>query len=428
MTAPGPEAIRTQVGRRSDEIIAWLTRLVRFPSENRPPDGAEGEAQAFVADECRQAGLAVDVFAPTDVPGIQSHPFWLPGRTYGHGRYNVVARWKGRGTDKSLLFSGHVDVAPFEPDNWQVCRPYEPVLKDGRLYGRGTADMKGGLAAAFWALRILRDLGFQPTGDVLFESLVDEEFAGGNGTLAARLKGYNADFAVVPEPTRMEICPACFGAFLGNLILKGKGGMPYTGSAIANPIHGAARAIELFSEWEKQWRDRNTHPLFQSPAKALNVVLWKLESRKEDEFTQMGTPLQAGIAWIVWCHPGMTEEEFYRQFRAFWEQRTREEPALAPFKVTLEPDYHFVRPWETPTDHPGVRAMADVLTAMGLAPAVGGAPFSCDLAVYGDVGNTPCILLGPRGDRLHAPDEWVQVTDVMNLVGAFAELVVRWCK
>ncbi len=71
----------------------------------------------------------------------------------------------------------------------------------------------------FWAMRILHELECQPKGDILFESVVDEEFAGGNGTLAARLRGYNADLALVSEPTRMEICPACLGAFLGDMTL-----------------------------------------------------------------------------------------------------------------------------------------------------------------------------------------------------------------
>jgi acetylornithine deacetylase len=326
------------------------------------------------------------------------------------------------------LLSGHSDVAPFEPDNWKTCRPYGPLVKDGRLYGRGSADMKGGLAAAFWALKILGELGFRPAGDIMFESVVDEEFASGNGTLAARLRGHNANLAVVAEPTRMEVCPACLGAFLGDLTLGGKAGMPYMGEAIANPINGAARAIKFFEDWQGKWRAQNRHPLFSEPGKDLNVLLWRVDSTKPGEFTQMGTPLVTKISWIVWCHPGMTEEEFYRRFRAYWQECAASEPALAPFDLKLERDFHFVKPWETPVDDPAVQAViAAFKQCQGSAPKVGGAPFSCDLAVYGEVGRMPALLLGPRGDNLHAPDEWVPIEDILALTGIYANLAVRWC-
>jgi acetylornithine deacetylase len=421
--------IRGEVNKRADEIIEWAKALIRFPSENRPPDGNEGPAQKFIEAECRNQGWDVDVFSPDEIPGIKEHPCWLHGRSYGGGRKNVVARWAGKGGGKSVLLSGHADVAPFEPDNWKVSRPYEPVIRDGRLYGRGSADMKGGLSSAFWALRILKDLGFKPAGDILFESLVDEEFASGNGTLSARLRGHNAGAAIVCEPTRMEICPACMGAFLGDLTLTGKAGMPYMGSAIPNPINGSARAIELFSEWQAKWRAGNSHPMFTAPGKELNVLLWCINSNIPGEFTQMGTPLVTRISWIVWCHPGMTEVEFYDKFNAFWRERSASDPALIPFKLEIKPAYHFVKPWETPADNPAVRVLIEAFRECeGSAPFVNGAPYSCDLAIYGEAGGMPSVLLGPRGDNIHAPNEWVETDDLLRLVRIYASFVISWCK
>lgn len=427
-----PEAIRRAVAARREDIVAWARTLIGFPSENRPPRGFEAEAQEFLAEACRSAGWNTDLFTPDEVPGIEEHPSWLVGRDYSNNRRNCVVRWRGSESSanhRSLLFSGHMDVAPFEPDNWQVCRPYEPIVREGRLYGRGSADLKGGLAAAFWAMRILQDLGFKPSGDILFESVVDEEFAGGNGTLAARLKGYNADLAILVEPSRMEVCPACLGAFLGDLTLRGRAGMPYMGAAIPNPLSGASRAIELFSEWQDKWRKKNRHPLFQDPGKELNVLLWCINSNVTGEFTQMGTPLLTQISWIVWCHPGMTEEKFYRRFRNYWEKWSESDPELKPFALELTPTYHYIKPWETPVDHRAVRETVSAFTQyMGQAPTVGGAPFSCDMAVYGEVGGMPTIILGPRGDNLHAPDEWVLVEDILSLTGIFALFAYRWCR
>jgi acetylornithine deacetylase/succinyl-diaminopimelate desuccinylase-like protein len=141
----------------------------------------------------------------------------------------------------------------------------------------------------------------------------------------------------------------------------------------------------------------------------------------------MGTPLVARISWIVWCYPGMTEREFFRRFRGFWESRLAADPELSPFTLEIVPTYHFVRPWETPRDHPGVavavRALGEVT---GTEPSVGGAAFSCDLGVYGDPGGMPCLILGPRGDNLHAPDEWVLLEDVYTLTEVFARFARDW--
>ena len=430
MKGPDPTAIHAEVSRRRVEILDWLQAFVQCPSENRPPSGTESVGQDFVESSCVEAGLETRGFLPTDVPGIEKHAYWLAGREYPSGRRNLVARWRGaaRSRGRSILFSGHADVAPHEPDNWTVCRPFEPRLVDGRLHGRGTADMKGGMTASFWAVKILKELGFVPGGDILYESVVDEEFAGGNGTLAARLAGFNADLAVLTEPTRMQVCPACLGAFLGEITLRGRAGMPYMGSEIPNPIVGAARVIEHFQDWQRTWRAQNSHPLFQEQGKQLNLVLSGIRSTAPGELEQMGTPLLSTISWIVWCYPGMVEAEFYSRFTAFWKERFSSDPLLAPFSPDIHPAYHVVRPWETQADHAGVQSAVEAYRAVtGQDPVVGGAPFSCDLGVYGDPGKMPCLILGPRGDNLHAPDEWVLLEDVYALTEIFAILAARWC-
>ena len=426
MSGPSVEDIQKEVRARRAEILEMAMELVRFPSENRPPDGAEGTAQEFVARACRELGLEVDEFTPPQVDGIEDHPSWLQGRNYPPERRDVVGVWKGSGGGRSLLLSGHVDVGPFEPDDWQVTGPFEPVVREGRLYGRGAADMKGGLAAAFMAVKLLRDIGFEPRGDLIFESVVDEEFAGGNGTLAARLRGYNADLAVLTEPTRMELCTASLGAFLGHLTLRGRAGMPYMGMPIPNPILGAARAVELFSRWQEEWREANAHPLFTEPGKELNVVLWNVSAATPGSFVQLGVPSRTRIDWIVWCYPGITEEEFYRRFNQYWREAEEKDELLGLFLMEIGRDFHHVRSWQTDSESEAVQCAARAYREVtGVRPSTGGAPFSCDMALYGE--HMPVIILGPRGDNLHAPDEWVEVEDLYSLTAVFARLAASWC-
>ena len=150
MSGVDRDAIRAAVENHKDDIIAWTKSLIRFASENRPPTGSEGEAQEFLASEIRQCGWETDMFHPDEPKGIEDHPVWLKGRDYSNKRKNVVATWEGKGKAPSILFSGHMDVAPYEPDNWKICRPYEPVkqgarnriLRDDILHDDNDTDQK----------------------------------------------------------------------------------------------------------------------------------------------------------------------------------------------------------------------------------------------------------------------------------------------
>ncbi len=427
MTDIDSTTIKAEIRKRQDDIFNWLKQFIEFPSENRFPDGQEREAQIFIRKACEAEGWTVDHFSPEDIKGIEKHPSWLDGRNYNNGREDVVAVWKGRGKGKSILLSGHADVAPREPGEWKVTGPFSPVIREGKLYGRGSADMKGGLTACFWAMKILKELGYKPNGDIIFESLVDEEFAGGNGALASRLKGYNADLALYTEPSGMKIAPACLGAFLGEVVIRGTGGIPYTGYEIPNPLEGAAKIIQLFSEWKKYWNNINKHPLFTGDNARLDYVLWNLEVKEQDEFIQMGTPLIVKISWIVWGYPGLTEDKFYKELRSFWNRYFTADEVLKQFTIEIIPTFHYVKPWEEDPDSFEVREVTKIYNEYtGDDPEIAGAPFSCDMAIYGEAGN-PVIIIGPRGDNLHAPDEWVLTEDILTLTGVFARLIQTWC-
>ncbi len=424
-----PETINKEVSKRKKEITGWLKSLVRLPSENRFPFGNEGKAQKFIEKECINIGLETDTFSPEEINGIREHPSWLKNRDYSGDRRNVVALWKGSGDGNSLLLSGHIDVAPFEPDNWKVCRPFEPVEISGRLYGRGTVDMKGGLAAQYWAIKILKESGFKPGGDIIFESVVDEEFAGGNGTLASRLRGYNTDLAILAEPTRMHICSACLGAFLGDIIVKGNPGMPFLGNTISNPIQGAARVIELFKEWEKYWDNINSHYLFKKPDGGLKMLLWDIDSKAGADFTQMSSPIAVKISWVVWSYPGTSEEFFFNKFKQFWVNSFKEDPVLKFFKIDITPSFHYVKPWETKPGNKGIKKFMDVYRQyLKKEPELKGASISCDMAIYGEQGGMPVLIVGPEGGNIHSPDEWVLLEDVYSLTGLFAMMIKEWCR
>ena len=122
----------------------------------------------------------------------------------------MVAVLKGTGGGKSIILNGHIDVVPVgDEQNWKQ-DPFSGHIEAGKLYGRGSTDMKGGTVSLLMALEALIALGIRLKGDVIFQSVIEEE-SGGAGTLAAVLRGYQADGAIIPEPTNMKIFPEAAG-------------------------------------------------------------------------------------------------------------------------------------------------------------------------------------------------------------------------
>ncbi|MGH9662949.1 MAG: M20/M25/M40 family metallo-hydrolase, partial [Bryobacteraceae bacterium] len=194
------------VDDHQDRLIEIVGELVRIPSENTPPSGAEGECQQRIAAFLRECGWEPVSYELSEVPGLRAHGLYCGDRDYT-GRPNVGARRHGTGGGRSLLLSGHIDTVPRGTQPW-TRDPFGAQREGNRIFGRGSNDMKGGIAVNLFVLEALTALGIDLAGDLLFETVVDEEFGGVNGTLAGRLRGFNADAAILSEPSMLRICPA----------------------------------------------------------------------------------------------------------------------------------------------------------------------------------------------------------------------------
>ena len=178
------QAVAEAVSALRPEIVAALQELVRIPSQT----GREGLAQEAVARLMRAHGLDVDVWEP-DVSALEPHAESVTLGDGFTGRPNVVGVCRGEGRGRSLILNGHIDTVEVgDPSAWSYA-PLGGDVVDGRLYGRGACDMKGGVVANLFAVRALRQAGFAPAGDVIVQSTISEE-DGGAGALAAVLRGY----------------------------------------------------------------------------------------------------------------------------------------------------------------------------------------------------------------------------------------------
>ncbi|HHU63240.1 MAG TPA: M20/M25/M40 family metallo-hydrolase, partial [Clostridiales bacterium] len=351
---PGIPEINELVEGHRQQIIDLVCRLVNIPTENNPPVGYEFEGQNLLKDIFRKLDMELDEFAPDEIEDYKTNPAFLKGRDYKN-RKNIVALWRGIGQGRSILLSGHMDVAPKEPLPWKICQPYSSVVKEGRIYGRGSCDMKGGLVCAVMAVKILKNIGWQPKGDVIVESVVDEEYASGNGTIASRLRGHNADFAINLEPTGLRISPACVGGLVYKISIIGEGGMPYTGDEIYNPAYGIADMINIIREFAKERLKGVDKPrLWKNAPQQPQVIITKVKAGEVGPYGQLGIPSDSWMEVVVQTYPGQSEEDITEELRSFIRGRLPKS-----IGILIERLYRYIEPVGCDRLSDGVKALKD---------------------------------------------------------------------
>ena len=195
LSAKAEDAALEAIEQITEEIIAFLQELVRIPTVN--PPGAEYRAcTELMGRKLSEFGYDVQSIA---AEGSSEH-------TSQHPRINVIGRLPGRAARPLLHFNGHIDVVPVG-NGWSV-DPFSGLLRDGRLYGRGTADMKAGIAASLFAIEALRRAGVQFHGTIEQSGTVDEESGGFAGVAYLAQHGFidraKTDFVIITEPTNVD--------------------------------------------------------------------------------------------------------------------------------------------------------------------------------------------------------------------------------
>lgn len=415
------------VQRHQEDLLEWNRELVSIPSMNRCTGGDEAAVQQVVHRRLSALGCDVDRFLPTEVPGLEHHPAYLAGRNYVD-RPNVVGckAGAGPGVGRSIMFSGHIDTVPLAGEEWSV-DPFAAAVKDGRQYGLGLFDMKGGLAAALAALQALQELGIRLAGDVWIESVVDEEFGGANGTLASRMRGHHADLVIVPEPTNMAICPAHQGGAMYRIEYTGSSGRGFSGESLLNPAFAGARFLELFREYQRYHADKPSPSPWYADG-SLPAYIQGMQAGCPDFPIYDRAPSSCKIDVWLQCYPGTTEDEQFADFRDFYEAHARKDELLAAWPVTITKLIRFLPGGELPEGHEVVGLLSDVagqIVPDGLP--VQGAPLACDAFMFPLFSDAPVVIWGPSGGNAHAADEYIDVAAFYELVKLYALTMIVWC-
>jgi acetylornithine deacetylase len=425
-------AIDAWVANHADELVQLAQTLVRIPTENRPPTGDELAGQRFVEAQLRELGADVDVFTPGEVPELRTHPAYFPtinGQPRDFtDRPNVVGCFRGSSGGRSVIFSTHMDTVPGgDPARWRIGSPFGGELVDGRLYGRGSYDTKCAVASHLIAVRCLKELGVPLAGDVLIETVVDEEFGGSHGVLAARLRGHNADIAFNTEPTHLAVCPSHRGGREAYLRLRGDAGMAFGGEQLADPVVGLARSIVAMRAFDDRRNTLPPPPLYGAGDR-LPLYFNQIGGGGTSYAEAVGTPGATYLHFWAEVFEGTTADEFDGALLESIRAELAAHPDTAGQDPALEPTIRFLPGSSMPSDHPVVAVLRDAFAGMAERPfELRGAPFACDAYVFNLHSPTPALILGPGGGGAHAPDEFVLVEDLADLAKIEARFISRWC-
>jgi acetylornithine deacetylase len=398
----------------------FLADLVRFPSTR----GNEHTVQDFMARALRERGLSVDVFA-IDHGAIKRHPGGSRISDKHSSAPIVVGIHRPRKeAGRSLILQGHVDVVPPGPLDMWTTPPFEPVVRDGWMYGRGAGDMKAGVSAAVFALDALRHAGLQPAATVYLQSVVEEESTG-NGALMTHLRGYKADAALIPEPGREMLTRANVGVLWFNVEVRGYPvHVAYMGSGV-NAIDAVYRVIGSLREIEKRWNERAlSDPLFGGSDHPLNLNIGRIEGGDWASSVPAWCRIECRIAML----PGTKAEAAAREIEDEITRFARSDPFLAnnPPKITWNGFFAEGYKLEPGSNAEAVLARAhQTVTGRSLETSL--ATAYLDARVYALYDGIPALNYGCLAENYHSFDERVDLASLGRTTATIALFLAEWC-
>jgi acetylornithine deacetylase len=431
------EQIGQWLAEHADELIETLASLVRMPSVV----GNEGDAQAFMRDQFLSTGLDVDVFE-ADRETLHAHPAFVDSGIPFAGRPNVVGLWGGAGGGRSLILNGHTDVVSPEPVSAWTHDPFgaeispspqpSPAGRGSRMYGRGTQDMKSGLIANLFALRALKETGVQLKGDLILESVIEEEAGGGGGTLACFERGYVADGFIATEPHWHDVCIAHPGILYFRVVVEGKAAHAGRAHQGVNAAVEAAPIIATLGEWDKERAAALHYEPFErtDPAAKRSCHLNVGVVRNGDWPSTV--PGRCEIEVRMSFVPGETEASVKREIAERVQAVAQRSPWLRQHPPRVEYFGWHTEPWIQDERDPFVQAFVQCVADVRRAgrdealPVPMGMTAGLDTRFAGLYG-VPAFAWGPKGAGLHGADEYVELDSVIEVARTLAIFAMRWC-
>jgi succinyl-diaminopimelate desuccinylase len=414
---PDADALFAEIEARTDELVALTQALIRFPTVN-PPGEAYRPCAEFLGRRLEARGFQVDYVRAEGAPGDSD----------AHPRINLVARWESGRPGPCVHFNGHIDVV--EPGEGWTVPPFEGLVRDGRVYGRGACDMKGGLAAAIVAVEALIDSGLPLAGALEVSGTADEESGGYGGVAWLAERGWfskpRVDHVIIPEPLNVDrVCIGHRGVWWSEVTTEGRiahGSMPFFGDSAIRHMGAVLEALEA-KVLPALAAQSTAMPVVPEGARTPTLNINSIHGGQPDVTgTGLPAPLVADTCRIVLDRRLLIEEDLddvKAGVRALLDGLAQTRPG---FRYRIR-DLFEVRPTMTEPDRPVVRFTCEAVEeVLGRRPQIVCSPGTYDQKHVDRIGRLrDCIAYGPGVlDLAHQPDEWVGVTDMANAAKVMA--------
>jgi acetylornithine deacetylase len=409
------------------DLLRLVRHLVRTNTVAVPPHGNETPAQHILYDFLKAHAVRPELY-DTAFVARSKHRLARKDRKYA-GRKNLIARLSGSGRGQSLLLNGHMDTVPAARVPWRDA-PWSGAWKNGRVYGLGSFDMKGGLCAQAAVLCAVRASGSRLAGDLLFESVVDEEWGGGGGTLAARLRGDSADACVISEGTQLQIFRATRGGFVVDLLLEaGDSATYFSNNEVVSPTRHLSRLLDWIESWRLRraaLRASGAYGAFPDPAP---VQILAIEANRFDPDVPLSVPLKAGVRVYLQFLPSEDVPAVIQSVRDSLTSFQAGDPFFRTNPIAWRPLFDpSLLGHELAEDHPWTRRMAEAATTVTGRPVViTAAPYPCDAFLMHREFGIPTLLFGPTGAGAHNADEYVDFASIMTTAEVLLSAALEWC-
>lgn len=403
------------------EIVALTQALVRIPTVN-PPGDAYAACAALIGERLQRRGFAVTYVRAEGTPGDSDR---LP-------RLNVVARHTSGRPGPCVHFNGHIDVVP--PGHGWTVDPWVGEVRDGRVYGRGTCDMKGGLAAAIVAVETLLESGLDLPGALEISGTVDEESGGFGGVAYLARQGYfsppRVDHVIIPEPLNVDrVCIGHRGVWWAELETFGRiahGSMPFLGDCAVRHMGAVLDAFER-ELWPRLAQRRTVMPVVPPGAQASTLNLNSIHGGQAEEHAGLPSPCVPDGCRLVLDRRFLIEEDLAQvkgEVQAILDRLAHDRPG---FRYRMR-DLMEVHPVLADRDLPVPSAVGQAIRAvLGREPAYICSPGTYDQKHIARIGHLhDCVAYGPGIlDLAHQPDEFVAIDDLVASAKVMALATLR---
>lgn len=373
--------------QQQHELLELLCALIRYKSEN--PPGEEQQVAEFIYHYFKQENIDVEL------------------QEVAPGRPNVIAHLKGTGTGKHVLFNGHIDVVPCGC-GWSS-DPFDPLIKDGKVFGRGAADMKSGVAAMMYAATLLKRNQDKFTGNLTLVFNVDEERIN-LGMLHYIKNGISADYAIIGEPTSLDVCIAHKGVSRYNLSTKGTAGHAaktrYPDSAIVK----MSKILPALEQYRLSVEEIE-HPLLGNAS----MIITTINGGTAPNIVPQHCDIEIDRRLV----PGENQQEIVQKIH----QAIAEYNGGEKIEYDLN-NYLFIPASDIPADHELTMTALDTVskfTQRDAQPQIFEA--TCEAPFFSVTSNIPTLILGPGGlAQAHIKDEFVEILELNSAAEIYYDM------